>query len=114
MISVIPRENIESNNEVYTDKIEKSSLISKNIFVHRRRTSVKLEAEIWELFKDIAVREKCTIHDIASLLFIRKKNGTSLTSAIRVFIAVYYKSAETEDGHRYANHGNWRSSVSQK
>lgn len=88
-----------------------SSLISRNLYVQKRRTSIRLEKEIWALFEEIAARERCTIHDIASLVYLRKNKEATLSSAIRVFIAVYYKSSSTEDGHIKARHGSMYSGV---
>lgn len=88
-------------------EIYKTTLISKNITVRRRRTSVRLEPEMWLALRDIALREKCTIHDICSLVSVRKNARTSLTAAIRVFLMLYYRAAATEEGHRKAGHGNF-------
>ncbi|MGB4106912.1 MAG: ribbon-helix-helix domain-containing protein [Alphaproteobacteria bacterium] len=78
----------------------KTTLISKNI-------TVRLEPEMWLALRDIALREKCTIHDICSLVSVRKNSRTSLTAAIRVFLMLYYRAAATEEGHRKAGHGNF-------
>lgn len=85
----------------------KSSLVSRNITVLGKRTSIRLEPEMWRAVKDIAQREKCTIHDVCSLVSLRKKANTSLTAAIRVFIMLYYKASSTEEGHRSAGHGDF-------
>ena len=92
-------------NKVLSDDINKSSLVSRNITVLGRRTSVRLEPEMWRAMKEIACREKCSIHDVCSLISIRKKENTSLTAAIRVFIMLYYKASSTEEGHRGVGHG---------
>lgn len=88
-------------------KERKSSLISRNITVQGRRTSVRLEPEMWCSIKDIAFRERCSIHDLCSLISLRKSVDTSLTAAIRVFLMLYYKAGCTEEGHRRAGHGNF-------
>lgn len=85
----------------------KSSLISRNITILGKRTSVRLEPEMWLAMKDIAKREKCTSHDLCSLISLRKRPNTSLTAAIRVFIMLYFKAAATEIGHERAGHGNF-------
>lgn len=82
-----------------------STLISHNIVVDERRTSVRLEKEMWLGLKDIARREHCTIHDICNVIDQRKRENTSLTAAIRVFVMVYYQSAATDEGHMRAGHG---------
>ena len=85
----------------------KSSLLSRNVTIMGKRTSVRLEPEMWRAVKDIADRENCTIHDLCSLISLRKKGNSSLTAAIRVFIMLYFKAASTEDGHDKAGHGNF-------
>lgn len=84
-----------------------SSLVSKNITVLGRRTSVRLEPEMWVALHDIAKRERCSIHEICSLINLRKRGDSSLTASIRVFMMLYYKAAATEDGHVRAGHGNF-------
>lgn len=84
---------------------EKSSLISHNIMIDGRRTSVRLEKEMWMAIKEIARNEKCTIHDLCTAVSQRKKAETSLTAAIRVFIMAYFQAAATTEGHRTAGHG---------
>ena len=89
----------------YFELINKSSLISRNITVLGKRTSVRLEPEMWRELKNISRRESCTIHDLCSLITLRKAENTSLTAAIRVFLMLYFRSAATEDGHMEAGHG---------
>ena len=86
-----------SDNIIITQKfIGYSSLISKNITICGRRTSIRLEPEMWDALEDVSNREKRTIHDIASYAYLRKKPITSLTAAIRVFLLTYYRDADTQ------------------
>lgn len=87
--------------------IKKSTLVSRNITVVGRRTSVRLEPEMWTSLREIARRENCKIHDICSLIQLRKNPATSLTAAIRVFLMLYYRAAATDEGHSRAGHGNF-------
>jgi len=84
-----------------------SSLISKNITIMGRRTSIRLEPEMWQALQGIAKREKCSVHDICTLVSLRKKKNTSLTAAIRVFLMLYFQASSTEDGHKVAGHGDF-------
>lgn len=84
-----------------------SSLISRNITVLKRRTSVRLEPEMWVALRDIARRESCSVHDLCSLIYVRKSDNTSLTAAIRVFLMLYFRAATTEQGHAEAGHGDF-------
>lgn len=85
----------------------RSTLISRNITVFGRRTSVRLEPEMWAALREVAERENCSIHDICTLIYARKNGNTSLTAAIRVFIMLYFRASSTEEGHRRAGHGNF-------
>jgi len=85
----------------------KTTLLSRNITVQGRRTSVRLEPEMWNALYDIAKRESCSIHDICSLIHMRKNPKTSLTAGIRVFLMLYFRAAATEEGHARAGHGNF-------
>lgn len=82
-----------------------SALVSRNITVLGKRTSIRLEAQMWVALKEIADRERCSIHDLCSLIATRRKPGLSLTASIRIFLMLYYKAASTEDGHVRAGHG---------
>lgn len=84
-----------------------STLVSRNITVNGRRTSVRLEPEMWRALKEISTRENCSIHELCSLIAFRKKARTSLTAAIRVFLMLYFRAATTEDGHGKAGHGSF-------
>lgn len=87
----------------------KTTLVSRNITVGRRRTSVRLEPEMWIALREISYREQCTIHDVCTLVNIRKNSRTSLTAAIRVFLMLYFRASTTEEGHRRAGHGDFES-----
>lgn len=88
-----------------------STLVSRNITVMGRRTSVRLEPEMWTALREISKRESCKIHDICSLIQMRKNPDTSLTAAIRVFLMLYYRAASTEEGHIRAGHGSFQNMV---
>lgn len=81
-----------------------STLRQGMITLSGRRTSVKLEPETWDALRYIAARERCSIHDICSLVD-RAKNKKSIASAIRTFALLYFRAAATEEGHRRAGHG---------
>ena len=89
--------------------VGQSSLVSRNITVLKKRTSIRLEPEMWSSLNDIADREQCSVHDVCTLVYVRKKPETSLTAAIRVFIMLYYRAATTEQGHLRAGHGDFAS-----
>ena len=54
-----------------------STLISRNVTVAGRRTSVRLQPAMWQGFFDIAGRERLSIHQIATAMERRKPLETS-------------------------------------
>lgn len=105
-----PANGLPSGN-IVKDMTEEggSTLVSRNITVNGRRTSVRLEPEMWRALKEISVRENCSIHELCSLIAFRKNKRTSLTAAIRVFLMLYFRAATTEEGHSRAGHGSFDS-----
>jgi len=53
---------------------------------------------MWDALETVAKREKCSIHDIATFAYLRKKAGSSLTSAIRVYLLLYFQLSEGGTG----------------
>ena len=85
----------------------KSTLVSRNVTILGKRTSIRLEPEMWQAIRDIAHKEGCSIHELCSLIYLRKDNNTTLTAAIRVFLMLYYRAAATPAGHDRACHGDF-------
>jgi predicted DNA-binding ribbon-helix-helix protein len=85
----------------------KSTLVSKNITILGSRTSIRLEPEMWQAIYDIARKEGCSIHELCTLVRLRKDDKTTLTAAIRVFLMLYYRAAATQEGHERAGHGDF-------
>jgi predicted DNA-binding ribbon-helix-helix protein len=81
----------------------RSTLVSRNVSVAGRRTSIRLEPAMWEAFHEIVVREGQSISALVTLID-GARNSSSLTSAIRVHIVSYFRAAATEEGHRRSGH----------
>ncbi len=81
-----------------------STLVNRNIFLGDRRTSLRLEPAMWDALAEICRREGMTSHELCHLID-RRRQASSLTAAIRVFIMAYFKSAATEEGHARIGHG---------
>ena len=69
-----------------------STLISRNVRIEGRRTSVKLEAAMWDALTEICVREGVGVGALC-VQVDRGRGGSSFTSALRVFIIDYYRTA---------------------
>lgn len=74
-------------------------LINGNLVVAGHRTSVRLEEEMWAALQDVADCEDCTVNELASRIYRQKKARQSFTSAIRVFLMLYYRNAARRAEH---------------
>ena len=81
-----------------------STLVSRNVTVSGRRTSMRLETAMWDALHAICRREGRSLHEMCSLIS-EQRQESSLTAAIRVFIMVYFRAAATDEGHARAGHG---------
>ena len=99
MISVDKYNNLQMPDMIQlevADKNKKQSaraLYSKNVRIHSRRTSVRLEPEMWTALNEIAGIEGCSIHDLCGAVYDLKESDMSFTAALRVFLMEYYRSA---------------------
>lgn len=76
-----------------------SLLVSKNVNIGRRRTSLRLEQEFWEALMDICARESLTLHELCTLVD-KRRHGSSRTSAIRAFVITYFRAVARGAGRR--------------
>jgi len=83
----------------------RSTLIAKNVVVNGRRTSVRMEQEVWTAIDEISRRERIDRHHMFTTVANRLKPHQSLSSAMRVFVICYYRDSSTESGHVRAGHG---------
>jgi predicted DNA-binding ribbon-helix-helix protein len=74
-----------------------AKLISKNVTINGRRTSLRLERASWDAMVDICKCEGMTLHELCSLIEA-KREGSSRTSAVRAFIVMYYRAVAKEYG----------------
>lgn len=66
-------------------------VVPRNIVVNGRRTSVRLEPDMWAALEEIAQREHCGINRLCSMID-RRCRQSPLTAAIRVFITNYFRT----------------------
>ncbi len=79
-----------------------SSSVSRNVTVSGRRTSLRLEPSMWEALGEVCRREGVSASELCSEIDRKRRRGSSLTAAVRVFLLVYFRQAATEQGHRAA------------
>ncbi len=74
-----------------------SSLVTHNVIVGNRRTSVRLEPAMWDALRDIVRRQQVTVHDLVTDID-RGRTASGLTAAIRVYIVDFYRTAALHGG----------------
>ena len=67
-------------------------MFARNVTVAGRRTSLRMEPEMWDALQEVAMRENLTLHDLCTA--VAKKRGLhSMTAAIRVYLLNYFRDA---------------------
>jgi predicted DNA-binding ribbon-helix-helix protein len=79
-------------------------MIARNVTVAGRRTSLRMEPEMWDALQEAAAREELSLHEFCTAV-AKKRGAFSMTAAIRVYLLTYFRNAATELGHRGAGHG---------
>lgn len=82
-----------------------TSLISRNVVVGGRRTSMRLEPEMWEALEEVCAREGMAVNEFCTKVD-KARGRTGLTTATRVFLLIYYRAAATDEGHARARNIN--------
>ena len=59
---------------------------------------------MWDALGEVCRRESKNANELCTMINARR-NESSLTAAVRVFILAYFMAAATEEGHVNAGHG---------
>ena len=81
-----------------------SRLINRNVIAKRGRTSMRLEPELWDALLEISEREGKDLSGLVRKVEANEHPG-GRTSAVRVFVLEYFRSAANESGHMAVGHG---------
>jgi len=81
-----------------------SRLVNRNVVAGSGRTSMRLEPELWDALVEVCQREEQDLHSLIRHVDAARHAG-GRTSAVRVFLLQYFRSAATEAGHSTAGHG---------
>jgi predicted DNA-binding ribbon-helix-helix protein len=60
--------------------------VKRSLSLHGHRTSVSLEAEFWQAFREIATGRGVALNALAAEIDDTRAPGVGLASAIRVFV----------------------------
>ncbi|WP_170437453.1 ribbon-helix-helix domain-containing protein [Ruegeria arenilitoris] len=68
--------------------------VKRSLTLKGHRTSVSLEDEFWQAFRDIAKAKGLPINVLASEIDVARDPETGLASAIRVFVLNWHRSPD--------------------
>lgn len=74
----------------------KSPVVKRSIVIAGHKTSVSLEDAFWKGLKEIADQRNVTLSDLVANIDSQRRHG-NLSSAIRLFVLDYYRSASMAD-----------------
>jgi predicted DNA-binding ribbon-helix-helix protein len=64
-----------------------------SLTLHGHRTSISLEPEFWEAFRQIATDRSIPLNQLAAQIDDARQGDAGLASAIRVFVLNHYRAA---------------------
>jgi predicted DNA-binding ribbon-helix-helix protein len=65
--------------------------VKHSLTLRGHRTSVSLESEFWQAFRDIAAEREVTLNQLAIEIDEQRSGDVGLASAIRVFVLNRYR-----------------------
>jgi predicted DNA-binding ribbon-helix-helix protein len=69
-----------------------STIRKRSIHIRGQKTSISLENEFWDAFREIAEAQDARPTDAINLIDRERSAGTNLSSAIRLFMLDYFRS----------------------
>ncbi len=70
----------------------KSAIVKRSVVIAGHKTSVSLEDAFWAGLKDIARQQSMLLTQIVARIEAERRQGSNLTSAIRLFVLDYYRA----------------------
>ena len=77
-----------------------STLVNRNVWIARRRTSLRLEPAMWEALEEVAQHCGATIHEVCTFI-AEQRRASSLTAEIRACLVEYYRAAAEKGAPRF-------------
>jgi predicted DNA-binding ribbon-helix-helix protein len=68
--------------------------VKHSLTLRGHRTSVSLEAEFWQAFKEISAAKNLAINALAAEIDVERGVEIGLASAIRLYVLQYYQNTQ--------------------
>jgi len=69
-----------------------TTLITRSMTLNGRRTSVRVEAAVWDALNEIAAREGVAVRDICARVDAAREEST-LAASLRIHVLRYFRTA---------------------
>jgi len=66
--------------------------VKRSLTLQKHRTSVTLEDDFWEAFREIAAKKGRSLNDLASEIDAARGVETGLATAIRLYVLAYFRN----------------------
>ena len=66
--------------------------VKRSLTLQKHRTSVTLEDDFWEAFREIAAKKGRSLNDLASEIDAAPGVETGLATAIRLYVLAYFRN----------------------
>lgn len=71
---------------------------SMNVKILGKRTSIRLEPQLRAALREAAEHKEITIDDLCSKIAEQKDGGMHISSAVRVFLILFYRNLAMDNG----------------
>lgn len=69
--------------------------VKLNLAIQGRRTSLELEAAVWDSLTEICRKEELSLDDLCERI-VAATEGISMASAIRIYVLTYFKEVNAK------------------
>jgi len=86
----------ETESEIETTDTKgaaEGSFLSRTLHLDDRRTTLRMESEMWAALHEICEREDMRVNELCRQIDRRRQPPATLTSAVRVFVLSYFREA---------------------
>ncbi len=71
-------------------------MLTRNVVIHDKRTTIRLESAVWEALDELCMRERINRHELCTRIETRRR-GVNRAQAVRAAVVNYYRLALKSD-----------------
>ncbi len=67
-------------------------MLTRNVVIQEKRTTIRLESAVWEALDELCMRERVSRHELCTRIEA-KRSGVNRAQAVRAAVVNYYRLA---------------------